>query len=140
MTTNEHNLARALVEAHVDPTVAPLVLKSFDSWASKVEEAIDAIEQVRRSDDDLSRYYTVRELRLLLKLSDSGVRALLDSGVLPQTRVGAGEGSIRVPIADVNRYLEVQTTRSEPAPKRPPVSRRTPEDAEVLKRWPGLAN
>ena len=35
----------------------------------------------RRTSDDLSRFYTVKELRLLFKMSDSGVRALLEAGV-----------------------------------------------------------
>ena len=137
MTTNEHKLARALVQAHVDPSVAPVVLEAVDGWADVVASAQAALEQQQRSADDLSRYYTVRELRLLLKLSDSGVRALLDSGALPQTRVG---GSIRVPIADVERYLSEQTTRQVAAERRSPIPRMSPQDAETVKRYPFLAN
>lgn len=136
MTTNEHNLARKLIEAHVDPAVAPIVLDAVDGWADVVATAKEALEQAQRHEDDLRRYYTVKELRLLLKLSDSGVRALIDSGALPETRIG---GSVRVPIADVERYLAEHTSRHE-APKRAPRPRFTPEDAEVLKRWPGIAD
>lgn len=137
MTSNEHSLARALIEAHVDPAVAPVVLDAVDGWASVVEQAQDAIEQAQRSSDDLSRYYTVKELRFLFKMSDSGVRALLDQGALPVTRIG---GAIRVPIVDANRYLDEHTTRNEPAPRRDPRPRRSPEEDEVLRRWPGLAD
>lgn len=137
MTSNEHSLARALIEAHVDPAVAPVVLEAVDGWVSVVERAQDAIEQAERTSDDLNRYYTVRELRLLFKMSDSGVRSLIDQGAFPSTRIG---GSIRVPIVDANRYLDEHTTRNEPAPKRDPRPRRSPEDAEVLRQWPGLAD
>lgn len=137
MTTNEHKMARALVQAHVAPEVAEIVLESIDSWAGVVEQALDALEQAQRSEDDLRRFYTVKELRLLFKMSDSGVRALLEQGVLPVTRIG---GAIRVPIADANRYLDEHTTRNTPTPKRAPIQRRPPEDLDVLRRWPGLAN
>ncbi len=137
MTTNEHKLARALVQAHVDPSVAPVVLEAVDGWADVVARAQAALEQQQRSADDLSRYYTVRELRLLLKLSDSGVRALLDSGALPQTRVG---GSIRVPIADVERYLSEQTSRAEQAGPRQHRPRRSADDEQAIRQYPWIVD
>lgn len=134
MTTNEHKLARALVEAHVAPEVMPVVLEAVDGWADVVARAKEALEQQARTADDLSRYYTVKELRLLLKMSDSGVRSLLDSGVLPETRVG---GSIRVAIADVNRYLAENTSRHEPV-SRQQRSRRSPQDEDMIRKYPFL--
>ena len=136
MTTNEHKLARTLIEAHVSPEVASVVLEALDKWASVAEQAQDALEQQQRTADDLNRYYTVKELRLLLKLSDSGVRSLIDSGVLPVTRIG---GSIRVPIAAVDRYLAEHTTKHEPI-RRTPRPRRSAEDQQALERYPWLAD
>lgn len=136
MSSNEYKLARALVAAHVAPEVAETVLESLDVWAGVVDQAREAIEQQQRSADDLSRYYTVKELRLLLKLSDSGVRALIESGALPRTDVG---GSIRVAIADVNRYLAEHTSRNEAPKPRAHRPRRSPQDEDTIQRYPWLA-
>lgn len=135
MSSHEHKLARALVEAHVAPELAQTVLDAFDSWARVVEGARIALEQQERTEDDLRRFYTVRELRLLLRKSDSGVRALLDDGTLPVTRVA---GSIRVPIVAVEAYLREQTSRAEQQPTRPRAVRRSASDAAAIERWPWL--
>jgi hypothetical protein len=142
MTDTERNLARALVEAHTAPEVRSVVLDAFDSWAAKVQEAQEAIEQQARSEDDLNRFYTIPELRLLLRKSDSGVRALLDDGTLPFTRIGEGRNSIRVPIAPVERYLTEQTIQNAatPAKPRPAAPRLTPDEQAVVRRWPGLVD
>jgi excisionase family DNA binding protein len=134
--TNEHKLARALVAAHVAPEVAPIVLESIDEWAGVVEQARDALENQQRNAEDLRRYYTVQELMLMLRKSDSGVRALLDDGTLPFARIGGG---IRVPIDAVERYLEEQTTRNEQQKPRTQRRRRSEAEADVLNRYPWLS-
>ena len=134
----EHKLARALIVAHVDnPDVAEIVLDTVDGWAEVVAQAQEALEQQQRTADDLRRYYTVADLRTLLGKSDSGVRAMLEAGLFPVTRVG---GSIRVPIATVDRYLADQTSTAAPAPPRPRGPRFTADEQDVLRRWPGLAS
>jgi excisionase family DNA binding protein len=137
MTTNEHKLARTLIAAHVDPAVAPIVLDAVDGWADVVTRARYALEQSKRSADDLHRYYTVADLMRLLRKSDSGVRAMLDDGTLPTTRVG---GSIRVPIEAVERYLTDHTTRPDHVPRRTARARRSPQDEETIQRYPFLAD
>jgi excisionase family DNA binding protein len=136
MTTNEHKLARTLIEAHTAPEVAPVVLEAFDQWVVVVEGARDAIEQQQRSADDLRRYYTVKELMLLLRKSDSAVRSMLKDGTLPYTTIG---GSIRVPIAPVEQYLADRTEQHTPAP-RPPRQRFSPADADVVSQHPWLVD
>jgi excisionase family DNA binding protein len=136
MTTfREHRLARALVAAHVPDDVADTVLDAIDGWHDVVATARDAIEHASRSEDDLRRYYTVRELTMLFRKSDTAVRAMLDEGVLPQTRIG---GSIRVPIAAAEQYLAEHTKLNEPTPRdhRP---RRSAEDEQALAQYPFLA-
>ena len=133
----EYKLARALAAAHLPEEVAPVVLEAIDGWVDVVASARDALEQQQRSDDDLRRFYTVKELMLLLRRSDSGVRALLADGTLPATRVG---DAIRVPIDAVETYLAQQTSRAEQPARRPRRPRRTPADEQAIQEFPWLAD
>ena len=135
--STEHELARALVLAHTDAAVAPVVLNAFDAWALKVASASEALERANREGVALERFYTIPELMVLFKKSDSGVRALLDRGDIAFTRIG---GSIRVPIEEAERYLEENTNRKEQRTVRAAGAKRSIEDEEAIRRYPHLAS
>lgn len=132
---------RVLVAKHVDEDVSEVVLKALDAWAVEVVAARAALEQAQRSASDLKRYYTVPELMRLMGRSDSRVRSLIEDGKLPCTRI---EGSIRVSIEAVERYLAENTT-NKPLDTKPTTARRgkpVRDDVaqDAIERYPFLAS
>ncbi len=59
---------------------------------------------------------TVRDVAVLLKVSQGAVYTLVESGVLPHHRIGAGRGVIRIREDDLDRYIDscrVDTTTND---------------------------
>jgi excisionase family DNA binding protein len=50
-------------------------------------------------------FLTVREVAQRLKVSQASVYAVIAEGKLPGYRIGAGRGTIRVSVADLQSYL-----------------------------------
>ncbi len=66
-------------------------------------------------------FYTITELRTLLKLSSSQLYALIDSGKLKCHRFTTGRsGGIRISQAQLDAYLRATESEGEPTPPQRP--------------------
>lgn len=129
----EYKLARALVEAHVDPVVAGVVLDALDAWHEAVVDAEAALARIAHLDTDA--HLSVRQLAEWWGVSTDAIYQLVQKGDLPDRRVG---GQIRVPVSAARAYLDEHTTTHEPPAPKPRASRTPPADAETVKQYPWL--
>jgi excisionase family DNA binding protein len=132
-TLKEHQLARALVAAHVPEDVVDVVLDAIDGWHEVIEEAERAIERAALVDVDA--HLSVKQVAALFTVSDDAVYKLVAAGELPDRRVG---GQIRIPASSAWGYLEANTRMHDAPERKPRVRRMTPADADTVKRYPWL--
>lgn len=131
--SREYRLARALVEAHVDDAVAGVVLEAIDAWQHLALEAEAAV--ARAAQLDVDAHLSVKQVAEWFGVSDDAVYKLVQTGKLPDRRVG---GQIRIPVVAANAYLDEHTTTHEAPKPKPRAPRVPPADAETVKKYPWL--
>jgi excisionase family DNA binding protein len=129
----EYKLARALVEAHVPPEVAPLVLDALDGWHGVVDKARAALQlvELERGATPLS----VVDAARVIGCSPTSVYRMIQRGDLPEVRVGR---SIRVPVEAVQQYRDRNTRWHERPARAQPRDRRPLEDQQTVAEHPWL--
>ena len=77
-------------------------IKSFFSSLENLSKKVEKIRDNRKSSLDGERYYTDKELAVILKVSRRSLQDYRNNGILPYTQVG---GKILYRASDIERVL-----------------------------------